>query len=277
MGLKTCEIIFGGVSSRTFGLIVADFGGHKDDNSSIAAVPTISDEYVPRQPKPYFYGVTRPDKQTVHADLLLSDDRIDTGRYLNRDEINRISYWLTSADTYRKLEIVQFESEPFYYKCICTGLDILFVGGNPCGFTATFTCDSPYAYRAVKVYQTATVPVDTSTAISVDASECAYEPYYPTVTIDFINGGGGFALFNAPPVYETYSFLSVPSEVSRIVIDGQHMTLTATPNSVNLYENFDFRFLYLKKMVNSINIRNYSASSGLTCSITTEIPIIVGA
>lgn len=280
MGLKTCEIIFGGVSCRKFGLIVADLGGLKDNESTIAAVPVISDESVPRQYKPYFYGVTRPNKQEMQVELLLSDDRIDTGRYLNRDEINQVSGWLTSSDVYQKLQVVQYESSDFYYKCICTGLQVLFVGGSPCGFSVTFTCDSAYAYRPEAIYQSGLVMPGSSMrveSLSIDISDCALPKYYPVITIEFENGGGNFSLYNEPPVGIGYRFTEIPSQVSRIVIDGQHRTLTATPGNINLYQNFDFRFPWLQNGKNQVQIINNSATNGLRCNIATEIPVIVGS
>ena len=279
---------FDGTSCDTYDLILASIGGSSDSNASFASGPTISDDYLPRNTRAHFYGVSRPDKLSFQFTCVLNACRIESGQYLTRDDIAAIAQWLTGPNTYRWLEFDQpdmyqhFPGRPglalYKYRCLITGLDLIFQNDYPVGFLATVTCDSPYAYRRHAAYDMLVIAGETET-IDVENPSTPEVGIKPLLHIRF--GGtemdpiGDITIVNQT-TGETLSLTDIPTSVSTIEIDCERGVIS-TNAGVNLYDKFNFVFPKLVRGQNTFLIDNSECYSDIAFDISFDPPVDIGA
>lgn len=129
---------YDGVFSGTYGLIMADF-----DDSSV--VETTAFSPVLNTVKPvsvnrfYHNGITYEDLPQ-HQITVVSETEIP-------DLVRReILSWLVGRNKFKKLQIHQADLECYYYNCVFTNAEIIYINGRCHGFRMTANFDSPYAY-----------------------------------------------------------------------------------------------------------------------------------
>lgn len=293
---ETC--IFDGVSCADFDLVLARGGSSGDDSSQFASPPTISDLYLPRKWRPHFYGVTRPNKLTFQLSMVLNGCRIDSESYLTRAEIKSITEWLTAKNTYSWLDIVQPDmysytggvpSRPIYrYRCMVTGLELLFINDQPYGVTATVTCDSPYAYKpglGVTPFVLLVYDQDTYASVTKDIvnNGSVSDGVFPKFTMHQTNnnhsGIESFSIRNNT-TGEELTISSIPAAAVDVTIDCENCVISASDGS-NLYQYCNFVFPRLAPGSNSVTI---SASfidpidgAEAQIAVSADIPVDIGA
>lgn len=287
--------LFNGEACDDYELVLASIDGGGDSSSAFASAPEISDAYLPRKWKPHFYGVTRPGKLTFELSCMLIPCRIDNEDYLTRTEIKDISRWLTSPDSYRWLVIRQPDmmnpgenpTALYRYRCMVTGLELIFVNDCPCGFKITVTCDSPYAYlphfssdviAAVNAPQPARVNITNPATPERGVS--------PVITInisdeilDFGDDIGPITIKNVT-TNETLTISTLPASVARLTIDCDKQVISADDGS-NIYQYCNFVFPHLASGTNRMEFTvsgpNFPAEEDVSFTVECDFPVDIGA
>ncbi|MDO4741061.1 MAG: hypothetical protein Q4A66_10370 [Eubacteriales bacterium] len=266
MAFWGCSFSFRGVSCRDYGLMIYNIGSGGDAENMFASTVSIEEELVGSHWKPYFVGVRYQEKLRVSFTFGVDQDRLDARSFLSRREASEIAAWLTGHDDYGQLRINQEDMLDYHYKCMCTSLTLLQPDGAPWAFRAEFTCDSPYAY----LRETAATYSVSGTASAVYDCRTSHNGYIsPNVSIS-LSSGGSFSIANAADAGRVMTFSNVPASVSRIDIDCDKCIIT-NDQDLNLYENFNFQFLRLRRGENNLT---FSGNGAVT--ISGEFPINIG-
>lgn len=273
---------FDGVSCDDFELEIASVNWSADSTSEFASPPEISDSYVLRKWKPYFYGVTRQEKLSFVISCMIDSCRIDNEDYLTRSEIKNITEWLVSPNTYRWLTINQSDMTTtaglYKYKCLVTGLELVFVNDQPCGFNITFTCDSPYAYLQVSTSST-TVAYGSTATIQITNRTSLEKGVYPVITVNYLayaQGEFGPLSIKNETTNEELLISNIPTTVERVRIDCERGIISAN-NGINLYEWFNFVYPHLARGANTIKVKNENDNCDIIVDISYECPVDIGA
>ena len=281
--------VFDGHSCEEFGLMLGYIGQGGDDSSKFASGPTIVEQQVNRLWKPYFYGVTRPNKLTFQMQLVMapcvtvngvSTER-DSDAFLSRQQIADVTRWLTSPNSYRWLEIIQPDMyddsavvKPLYrYRCMITELELNFINDKPCGFAATVTCDSPYAYLP-EARTEIDLRANESVSLQVTNQSTMEQLYYPFIQIRFARGAGNISIENTT-TGQILTFNNLPTDIVRINIDNERRILTSDTNA-NLYSYCNFGFIGLARGQNDIIFTNGSLESDVRAAIICNYPVDIG-
>ena len=128
--------------------------------------------------------------------------------------MDAIANWLTDHNTYKWLEIEQADMEMIRYHCVISDLTPIQISWLPWAFTATVTCDSPYAYMFPRTFTfdcsaaTAANPV----TIQVYNASTLSRPYYPDLQISKASGVTSLSIVNTTMDNETFSLGVSPAE-----------------------------------------------------------------
>lgn len=266
MGFFGHSFTFDDIPCEEFDLMCYDVGGESSGSGEFASVVTIQEETIASKWKPYFYGTTHDGKKLEFSMVFgVSQDRIDSGRYLDRYELNGIASWLTGHDAYKWLTIEQDDMSFVRYNCIITSLSVVEFGKIPWALQATVTCDSPYGYMSP---QTFSYEINGTANIQIENESCLNRYYMPIM--DIYMNGGDFVIKNISDGGRRTAFTSVPASVSHIKVDNDNLVIT-NDQDINLYPNFNFTFLRLKKGINALQVTGHG-----TLEITCEFPINTG-
>ena len=260
------KFIFNGISCENYDLMVYDVGGGGEDDSQFASVGTINEEVIASKWRPYFYGITYENKLQHEITFGINTDRIETGRYLTRPEIDEIATWLTGHNKYLVFEIEQDDMTWVRYKCIVTQLSVVNYNRIPYTFKATFTCDSPYAYEYPRDY---TYAISGSRAVTLFNESCLHGYYYPVVEI--INPGDSVSIENVTDNNRIFSLTGIPGSVSKITVNNENRVIT-NDQCLNLYRGCNFKFFRLVKGSNKLRI-----TGDCTVKIICEFPVNTGS
>lgn len=286
MAFWGCKFSFDGVSCEEHQLMIYNVGGESQGETEFAHVASIQEERVGNHWKPLFFGVTYEDKLECEMVFGLNTERIEEQRHLSRQEMAAISSWLAGHQDYKWLEIEQDDLVGIRYRCIVTELKVIEQDGVPWAFRATFTCDGPYAYMLPQEYA---YVVDGELIVEFD-NQSDHNGYYNPVVIftassatltdevgnilteendNVLGTGSGFAIENQTDK-RTMQLTNLPESVTQVVVDNDHGVITSN-TSENLYKYFNFRFLRLKRGINTLKFSGYG-----TVIIRCEFPVSVG-
>ena len=129
---------YDGVYSGQYGLMIADF----DDSAVIetAAFSPSLNTIKPSRLNRFLYNGLTYETPPQHPFSIIS-------QYPIEDVMRRkILSWLVAREGFKVLKIHQTDLERYYYRCIFTDIQIIFVNGNCHGFRVTANFDSPYQY-----------------------------------------------------------------------------------------------------------------------------------
>lgn len=259
------KFLFNGIPCETFDLMMYDIGENTQGEGTFAHTVTVHDEVVGKRWRPYYYGSTYANKQTFTIVFGVNQERIDSGRYLDRYELDAVASWLAGHDKYLWLEIEQDDMEYVRYRCMITALSTVSYGNIPWALNATVTCDSPYAYLYPQSYK---YDVNGSLEFSFYNESSHNGFYYPKTDI-VISSGSDFSITNLSDDGRTFSLSGLPA-VRDIYVDHDAGVIT-TDGELNLYPYFNFVFLRLKRGYNSLRV---DGNGSLT--IRCEFPINPG-
>lgn len=286
MAFWGCKFSFDGISCEKHELMIYNVGSESQSETVFAHVASIQEERVGNHWRPLFFGVTYEDKLECEIVFGLNQERIEEQRHLSRQEMAAISSWLAGHSDYKWLEIEQDDLIGIRYRCMVTELQVLDEEGLPWAFRAKFTCDGPYAYMEPQEY---TYTVDGELVIEFN-NLSDHNGYYNPITIftasasaltdengnilteenDSVLGtGSGFAIENLTD-RRMMQFTNLPGSVTQIVVDNEHGVISSN-TSENLYKYFNFRFLRLKRGMNTLKFSGYG-----TIVIRCEFPVSVG-
>lgn len=257
-----CNFTFNGTSCSDFGLMMYNFGDNKSSGFTLTS-PAEYDSDDSRQGfRNLYYGQKQKEPLVFDITFGIDTERLErtmdirNPRFLLRREINEISKWLTGVRGYKILTIDQPDMIDYYYLCHCTELTILDDGSYPCAFTATFTCDSPYAYAEISPTIYDFVPPSAGFGSFLLDNPSPYSGFlYPKIEIDIEpknydpndtqNGPNNLATWKAKTsklrftmtnafeqdTRSTFSISDFPRINGRLTIDCQTCQLSFEPSS----------------------------------------------
>lgn len=266
MAFYGSSFIFNGVPCDDFELMLYDMDNAAQGGGQFASTISVIEESIATKWKPIFYGAKFEKKLEFDIVFGVNQERIDERRFLDRDELNAISSWMTGIDGYRWLSIVQEDMLYVRYKCFVSNLDIVEYGMVPWALKATITCDGAYAYMSPHEYS---FSVNGTATISF-LNESSYNGYYyPIIEIDR-SGGSSFSIENQTDDGRTFELSGIPSAATSIRVDNDNGVITNNAD-LNLYSGFNFNFFRLKRGYNTLKITGNG-----TLKIICEFPINAG-
>lgn len=144
MSFQGSTFIYDGIPSDMYGLMIANIDSDKQSVGNYGGKLSISEDRFSGRATGLHYGTYANDALSFPITFVVCEDN----RHLDRYEQAAISGWLTGHQDYKQLVICQHDMEGVYYNCLITELKAVEAGMRQIGFTATVTCDGPYAYRS---------------------------------------------------------------------------------------------------------------------------------
>lgn len=249
------EFTFAGQSSTAYGVVVCDFDGHTQDESSFGNQASIVEAQTTGRFRPIHYGVNYHKKPLEFKLVFGSETPLD------RFDMERVALWLTGHQDYQWLSIAQPDLQHVQYRCLITDLEMVSVGWLPYAFEATIRCDCPYAYgnEFSKVYN---LSEQTSVVFKNDGS--AREYLRPTLTIELSPGESEFQIINHSDGDRTLSFFDLPASGISIIVDNENGIISElTSSGANLYQFCNLKFF---RLVTGDNLLEFIGNGSVTIS-----------
>lgn len=163
---------YDGVFSGVFGLVLADFNTNAVVETS-AFSPTLNTTK-PASINRFFHNGIRYEAPPQHQFSVVSEKEI-------QEPIRReILSWLVGRNEFKKLQIHQVDLEEYYYLCVFSNVDIIYVNGRCHGFRLTANFDSPFAHGR-ETSKTLAGNSGISTMTINNKSDLLDEYVYPTI------------------------------------------------------------------------------------------------
>lgn len=145
---------YDGVFSGEYGLMIADF-----NDSSVDETAAFSPSFTTHKPAAsnrFFYGGINYDSHPTYQFSIISEGEIpDNAR-------RRILSWLVGRNEFKTFRLHQPMFEEYYYRCVFSDVQIIYVNGHCHGFRLTANFDSPYQYgkpSKIKFNGTSTIKI----------------------------------------------------------------------------------------------------------------------
>lgn len=188
MSFYAKSFVFDGIPSQTYNIFITNMEGGENLTSGSNSV-SLKTQFIFRRSVPYFYGSTSDGVLSFSCSITSPDEIL-------ADEARAIQRWLFGHQEYKKLQIVQNDSEMFYYNCFLTEPEILRVGNKIHGFSFTVVCDAPWAWAYEKTL-TKTYAIELASESYVFQNTSDNNDYvYPDFVITINGFGGDFSLIN---------------------------------------------------------------------------------
>lgn len=266
MAFYSESFTFNEIPCDEFDLMIYDVGSDKQSTGAFASTPTVVEQSIYRKWRPLFYGMKYTDKLTFELVFGVNQSRLDENKFLDREELNIVSTWLTGHEEYKWLSIMQDGMEYVRFKCYVSDLEIVDYGWIPWALKAKITCDSPFGYMAPHTY-TYTISGDTSISFYNESSYNGY--YYPKIQFS-PNGSTKLTITNNTDDRRQFILTDIPTSVKTITVDNENGIITNDAD-LNLYDGFNFNFLRLKRGYNKLTVTGDGA-----LKIICEFPVNTG-
>lgn len=237
---------YDGVFSGTYGLIMADF----DDNSvteTAAFSPTLNAIKPALANRFYHSGVTY-EGTPQHPITVVSESEIPD--FIRRE----ILAWLVGRKKFKKLQIHQLDLEDYYYNCVFTDAEIIYINGRCHGFRLTANFDSQYAYGAPTVI---TVGAGSHTKKIENKSDIKDGYTYPVVQFS----GGSIDIVNETDDAQRHFAFSGIGAAEIITVDNELRHISSDAGGEKLSNFTSKNWLRLRPGYNTLKIE---ASGGVT-------------
>lgn len=244
---------YDGVYSGTYGLQILDLNGSNIENSSIGTL-NVKTVKASRQKAFVYNGVLLSNPPTHQFQIISQTPLLDTVR-------REVLAWLLGRGEFKKLIINQPDLADYYFNCIFSNIDIIYINGSCYGFELTATFDSMYAYGSSKVYEV-TGSGTAQTISVVNDSDIADDYVYPTLTIKTtgnLSSTDSSGSYKAVSIYNTsddttreFYFVGLSSGV-QYTVDNELKIISPNSNS-NLLGNFSKKWLRLRQGTNTLKI-----------------------
>lgn len=268
------EFIFDGISCKQFGLQIYDFGSNTQSDTSFPSVGKAYEDRPLHRYSSLFYGISQNIPLEFNLVFGVNIDSVDLGKPMDRYEIDAITAWLTGHNTMKWLEVIQPDMEQFRYKCYISELKLITYGNLPWAFSCKVTCDSPFAYTYPEIFTR-----DPSEDTILIFNKSGYNGYYkPTIIIDSLPDDAderNLSIQNQSDNDRIFCFEDIPTEIDKITIDNENMTIigetAGATSAINLYPYFNLNFFRLVRGVNKLKIEGDA-----TVRIVCEFPVNIG-
>jgi len=208
--------VFDGVPSETYNLYISTpEGGGLTEGAGSGDVELLT-QTVFRNPKPYLLGVQQAPVLSFDIQVLSPDE-------LMMDDIRIIQSWMFGQQTYKKLQVVQYDMKPYYFNCFLTSPRIVKTGNKINGMSGTVVCDSPFAWEFEKTF---THDTSNDSFTIYNSSDDNYYTY-PTITITMDSFGGDFTLTNTNDNSRVFEFIGLDAD-EVVTIDNERNIITSS-------------------------------------------------
>ncbi len=209
---------YDGVYSGAYGLQIASFNSDTVEDTSVFA-PTLNIAKSARARRFLHNGITY-DEAPEYTFSIISQEAISD---LQRREMLT---WLVGRNDFKKLQMHQPEFEDYYYNCVFTSADLIYVRGRCHGFTVTAKFDSIFAYgRPKKV--TVTGNGTAQTVKIFNNSDIPDDYIYPTVSFTMTEEGDVTILNTSEIIQAAFKFTGLRNTES-IVVDNELKIIEST-------------------------------------------------
>ncbi|MGM9608346.1 MAG: phage tail domain-containing protein [Oscillospiraceae bacterium] len=224
MAFTGTTFFFDGVSSEQYGLMLCNFDSAKQEAGRVGGKLSIQEDRIARRSTSLHYGVENNEAKEFPLVFVVSDDN----RRLDRYDIASIGAWLTGHSDYKELAIMQPDLEGVFYRCIITDLEQIELGMRVVGFTATVSCDGPYAYR--RMVRT-TIPFNGTTSARYHNMSNVNDYYRPLMEVTCT--GTELYIENTTDG-TTFKLSGMPTGTRTIQIDTLNQVMTSS-DGIDLY------------------------------------------
>lgn len=255
MAFYAANFAYDGIIGSEYGLRISSSDG---EDTSDGATVTIQTQEMYRRPKQILVGV----QQTPVLEIPIT---INTRYELSATEDSVISNWLFGSLNYKKLQILQPDMQYMYFNCILKDKQTIRVGNIIRGYTATITCDSPFAWEyprtVTKSYPGSYIAYD-DFIINNTSDNADYT--YPTLTITANVFGGDITITNLSDVSgsstRTFKITGMPAN-EVITVDNDLQIISASPSGTNFLPYLDgYKWLRYVKGENHLLVEGSVAS-----------------
>lgn len=248
---------YDGVFSAEYGLMIADF----DDSSVIetAAFSPSLNTYKPSKSSRFFHNGVKYESAPTHQFSVISAQAIP-------DSVRReILSWLVGRSAYKKLIIHQPDLENYWYNCVFTNVEIIYVHGYCHGFRLTANFDSHYQYGEPTVITISGTGSQQSVTILND-SDVIDDYIYPLVSLI----GTSVSIVNNTDDSSRAFVLSGLGTSEEVVVDNE-MRYVESSRGRPVLSNFNKNWLRLRSGENALSV-----TVNGTCTIMCPKYIMMG-
>ena len=173
---------YDGVFSGTYGLMLADF--EESPVVETAAFSPVLSTIKPILSNRFFHNGIKYEEHPQHQFSIVSEAEIPD--FIRREILS----WLIGRREFKQLQIHQTDLEEYYYNCVFTNAELIYINGRCHGFRITANFDSQYARGQATVVKVA--KAGTHTVKIENRSDIKDNYVYPIVrftggSIDIVN------------------------------------------------------------------------------------------
>ena len=244
------------VFSGTYGLYIADFNDSAVTETA-AFTPTLN-TIKPSGINRFFHnGITYESAPSYQFSFVSEIEIPDTVR-------REILTWLVGRKEYKKLKIHQVDLENYYYNCVFTSADIIYVNGKCHGFRVTATFDSHFA-RMEPIIITEDVTTETKRVTFMSYSDIPDSFSFPIVEFTSSEASANAYLeIKHVDTMQTFRIEGPMIADEKITVDGETRTILSTRGGERLSYLKNKQWL---KIISDNNNRLDISSSGGTVKI----------
>lgn len=232
---------YDGVYSGHYGLQILDLNGNNIENSPMGTLD-VKTVKASKQKAFVYNGVSLSEPPTHQFQILSQTPLSDAVR-------REVLSWLLGRGEFKKLIIDQSDLSEYYYNCIFSNIDVIYINGGCYGFELTATFDSMFAYGSPTVY-TVTGSGAEQTITVVNNSDIPDDYVYPVLTV---KASGNLSIYNTTDSSTRQFYLSGLSSGVDYTVDNE-LKIISPNSSSNLLGNFSKKWLRLRQGTNTLKI-----------------------
>ncbi len=262
MSFYGSSFIFNSVPSEQYGLRISELDASAINEAMGSFDVEIYEQKVYRRSTPYFYGTTG----VPHLEFDMS---CYSEQELSAEDFSIIQKWLFGQNTYKKLQITQFDMQNIYWWTILNSPETIKVGSKIQGCKFHVICNSPFGYKFPETTTyTYTASVVDNNEYFYNASDDVLNYLYPVSVITMNNTGGTATITNQTDTNRVFEFTGLQAD-EVITIDNNLQTISSSTGLKRL-NNFNKHWLRFVPSINNLRIQGNIASIVNTYSLVVK-------
>ncbi len=252
------SFLFDSIPSERFGIYISDLDADAVSMSMGSYDVEIVEKKIFRRPTPYLYGFTGVPHLEFEMSCLSEEE-------LTAEDFEGVQKWLFGINTYKPLQIDQYDMQSVVFYAVLKNPEIIRVGNKIYGCKFQVVCNSPFGFTFPKtVTYEYTASVADATELFYNSSDDTANYLYPSMVITMNNTGGDLTITNLEDNSYVFEFTDLqPNEI--ITIDNSLQTLSSSTGLKRL-GNFNKHWLRFVPYENTLHIQGNVESIVLTYS-----------
>ena len=251
------------ISSTTHGVKILDFEGIGKFSTNILSA-SVSTTKPAMSPRFFRVGSTTETPPQFELTIISETSLDDTKR-------RAILSWLYNRGDFKTFQVNQTDLTNYYYKCIFSSVDAIYINGKCYGFSLTGILDSPYQY-GVPTTSSTTVTVGGQMASISNNSDIPDGFVYPKITITKPATSEPATVTISRYSTAEYTTFAVNAAAETLTVDCELKTIKSNIRTYPM-SGFSGSWLRLAKGSNSLQLY---APSGTTIAIECPNYALVG-